>query len=46
VGTKISFDPELQLTVPAEYAHVHVLEENTLLTVNPETRVNMVRMTI
>lgn len=45
IGTKISFDPDLQLTVPKEYMTVHVLEENTLLMVPAETRVNMVRMT-
>jgi hypothetical protein len=46
VGTKIAFDPDLQLIVPAEYRTVQVQEENRLLTVPEETRVNMVRMTL
>jgi hypothetical protein len=43
VGTKISFDPVLQLTIPSESGSLIVFEEDTLLMVPEETRVNMVR---
>jgi hypothetical protein len=43
VVNKIAFDPALKLTIPAEYRTLLVLEENRLLTVPEETRVNMVR---
>ena len=43
VGTKISFDPVLQLTIPSESGSLIVFQEDTLLIVPEETRVNMVR---
>jgi hypothetical protein len=45
VANKIAFDAALLIKIPGEYRTLLILEENRLLMVPEETRVNMVRKT-